>query len=99
MTQNQDIWRQKVALFRRKFGCREDLFGTKYFYNIPSKDDDGATTWTQKGIFHPNCSNYGVQSLCLIAQRKGSCSDCSNKKYKQAYTTLLYIACLSTSSL
>jgi len=70
---------EKVLLFKKRFTCRDDAFYTKHI--IESFEIDPETSEKikkQKNVFRLKCKNDGDMSLCLIAQRKGKCHQCTN---------------------
>lgn len=79
-------WKQKVDLFRKRFGSREDVFGVKYYYKQTQYDPEDVARenprLVETSIYQPQCMNYGDQRVCLIAQNKGGCSTCDHKKYQ-----------------
>lgn len=85
MTQ-QEGWKQKVDLFRKRFGCREDVFTVKYTFQKTEYDADDTARENPRleevSTFSPQCMNYGDQKVCLIAQNKGGCTTCDHKKYQ-----------------
>ena len=75
---------EKVRLFRKRFAVREDVFLEKTTYTVKDTNPEtGETIRKDKNFFMPVCRNHMNPSLCLIAQRKGTCTDCSNKVYEQ----------------
>ncbi len=80
----QEVWKQKVDLFRKRFGAREDVFGVKNTYSKTVTDKiTGEKRSEEVSTFSPYCGNFGNQNLCQISKNTGSCSDCPNKKYQR----------------
>ena len=84
ITKQQEVWKQKVDLFRRRFGAREDVFGVKntYFKTVTDKET-GEKRREEVSVFSPQCENFGNQSLCQISMGTGNCTGCPNKKYQK----------------
>lgn len=84
ITKQQEVWKQKVDLFRKRFGAREDVFGVKntYFKTVTDKDT-GEKKREEVSVFSPQCENFGNQNLCQISMGTGSCTGCPNKKYQK----------------
>ena len=80
MSQQEAGWKQKVDLFRKRFGAREDTFGVKHYYTQTDNSDPQNPQLVEVAQYHPQCMNYGDQRLCLIAQNKGGCTSCDHKK-------------------
>lgn len=71
---------EKVKLFKKRFACREDAFYQKHMIETLEVDHEtGVQVVKMKNIFRLVCKNDGDMNLCLIAQRKGKCFQCSNK--------------------
>ena len=82
--QNQDVWKQKVDLFRKRFGSREDMFGVKSTYLKRVQEDDGSWHTEEVSLFSPQCKNFGNQSICQISAGTASgCGGCSNRNYQE----------------
>ena len=80
---NQEAgWKQKVDLFRKRFGAREDVFGVKHKYQVTDNSDPGNPQLVEVSQYHPQCMNHGNQNICLISQGKGGCTLCDHKKYQ-----------------
>lgn len=73
---------QKIRLFRNRFVAREDVYSIHKVYEQKIKDPETGVDTLKTGKFlMPACVNYENKDLCLIAQKKGKCIDCSNKNY------------------
>jgi hypothetical protein len=70
----QELWKQKVDLFRRRFVSREDIFGEKRTFH---------SSTSESSIFLPVCVNYGSQQFCQITRKEGGCSDCTHRIYQK----------------
>jgi hypothetical protein len=85
MTQ-QEVWKQKVDLFRKRFGSREDVFTVRQTFQKTVYDPDDIEKLNPRveevSTFSPQCMNYGNQKLCLITQNKGGCTTCDHKRYQ-----------------
>jgi len=78
---SQELWKQKVDLFRRRFGAREDIFTVKYSYTTQEIDPETGTPQAKEiSTFTTQCDNYGNPQLCQIVQHKGGCKTCANRK-------------------
>jgi hypothetical protein len=84
MSTQQEIWKKKVDLFRKRFGAREDVFGTRnvYYKDVTNKET-GEITREESFIYSPQCENYGNRTLCQITRNIGKCTGCPNKKYQR----------------
>jgi hypothetical protein len=75
-------WKQKVDLFRKRFGAREDVFTTRTVISRPIQDSDTGTWRTEESAsFMPVCENFGDQKICRIARNEGGCSGCPHRVY------------------
>lgn len=80
MSKSNEIWKQKVALFRKRFTAREDAFTSRFTYTTTVIDESTQEPRIEQvSSFQLQCQNYGNKDLCLITQRKGGCRSCSNK--------------------
>lgn len=74
-----DRWLEKAQLIRRRFAARQDTFGVVHRYPREVKENGVVVDVVEEKSIIPQCENYGNQKLCLIAQRKGGCSECTNR--------------------
>lgn len=88
---DKEPWKKKVDLFRRKFQGREDVFFGSTVAHKSEKDPvTGEDVIVEYRSFAPVCMNYGNKSLCLITQRKGGCSECSNRQLQPVTDAWVY---------
>lgn len=86
-----DKWQEKIAIFRSRFVCREDIFSFRREFNKPETDPTtGGTVWVPAKQVMLKCSNYEDKKLCLIVQKKdGKCRDCTNQVHEPLSDTWL----------
>lgn len=84
-------WRKKTELFRRKFKGRDDVFyGATVIHKTEINPETGQEEASEVRNFSPVCMNYGNKNLCLIAQRRGGCSECSNRELQPVTDAWVY---------
>lgn len=80
----QEVWKKKVDLFRKRFSSRDDVFSVKWYKEITQADPiTGEIKATKTSGIAPQCENFWKESLCLIRENRGGCTGCPNKKYAQ----------------
>jgi len=72
-------WKNKVDLFRKRFGARNDAFSVMYLTTQRQKDG----SIKERVNYSLQCGNFGNQNVCLIAKKQGKCHDCNHKKYME----------------
>ena len=87
----KEPWRKKVDLFRQKFRGREDVFfGSTVVHKMETNPVTGEQDVVEFRSFSPVCMNYGNKNLCLITQRRGGCSECSNRELQPVTDAWVY---------